>query len=217
MSNSIKELYDYELVKKCGRCKLICLNSNLYKNENMSDGLHPRCKFRAKKYYNENRDEVKQYYLDNRDRIKKYQLKNHDQNNTRMNECVKNRMKTDVDFRLIRDRRRRIHHALNGKSKSSSTREFLGIYNETYKKWMEFQMTPERKWDIIEIDHVKPICMFDVSKEEEIKETFCWKNTQPLFKHDHQKKGIKFIFLDYQIQCIKAYQFLRLNGHEGYY
>ena len=54
--------------------------------------------------------------------------------------------------------------------------------------------------------------MFDVSKEEELKEAFSWKNTQPLLKHDHQQKGTKFNFLDYQLQFIKAYQFLKWNG-----
>ena len=53
--------------------------------------------------------------------------------------------------------------------------------------------------------------MFDISKDGELTEAFCWKNTQPLLKHDHQLKGIKFIFLDYQLQFIKAYQFLKLN------
>ena len=45
-------------------------------------------------------------------------------------------------------------------------------------------------WSNIEIDHVKPNCMFDVTKDEELREAFSWKNTQTLLKHDHQKKGI---------------------------
>ena len=54
-------------------------------------------------------------------------------------------------------------------------------------------MTPEMNWTNTEIDHVKPICLFDVSEDEESKEAFPWKNTQPLLKHDHQLKGIKII------------------------
>ena len=67
----------------------------------------------------------------------------------------------------------------------------------------------------IENDHVKPICLFDVSKDGELREAFSWKDTQPLLKHDHQKKGTKYNFLAYQLQFIKAYQFLRVNGQEG--
>ena len=66
-------------------------------------------------------------------------------------------------------------------------------------------------WSNTENDHVKSICLFDMSKDEELREAFTWKNTQPLLKHDHQKKGTKFNFLDYQLQFIKAYHFLRLK------
>ena len=127
----------------------------------------------------------------------------------------KNKYKTDVKFRLIKNTRRRVHNALNGKLKSSSTKETLETDIETYRNWLEFQFTPEMNWSNTEVDHVKPICMFDVSKDEELREAFSWKNTQPLPKHDHQKKGANFNFLYYQLQFIKAYHFLKLNGQEG--
>ena len=66
-------------------------------------------------------------------------------------------------------------------------------------------------WSNIEIEHVKAYSLFDVSKDEELREAFSWKNTQPLLKHDHQKKATKFNFLDYQLQFIKAYHFIKLN------
>ena len=42
-------------------------------------------------------------------------------------------------------------------------------------------------------------------------EAFEWKNIQPLLKHDHQRKGTQFNFLDCQLQFIEAYQFIKLN------
>ena len=63
-------------------------------------------------------------------------------------------------------------------------------------------------WASIEIDHGEPICLFDVSKDKELEEALCRKNTQPLFKEVHQRKGIKPNFLVYLIQFIKSYQFL---------
>ena len=53
--------------------------------------------------------------------------------------------------------------------------------------------------------------MFDVSKDEELREAFLRKNIQPLLKQHHLQKGAKFNFLDYQLQFIKLYQFLKLN------
>ena len=72
-------------------------------------------------------------------------------------------------------------------------------------------MSPEMNWSKIEIDHFKPIRLFDVSKDEELREAFNWKNTKPLSKQAHVHKGTKFNFLDYRLQFIKAYQFLKLN------
>ena len=66
-------------------------------------------------------------------------------------------------------------------------------------------------WTNIELDHVRPISSFDISDDEQLKEEFNWKNTQLLLQHDHQKKGTKFNFLYYQLQFIKAYQFIKLN------
>ena len=66
-------------------------------------------------------------------------------------------------------------------------------------------------WEFLEIDHVKPICMFDCTKDEELTEAFNWRNTQPLLKQDHLQKGININFLDYQLKFINAYQFLKLN------
>ena len=128
-----------------------------------------------------------------------------------MEEYVKNRIKTDVNFRIIRNTRRRIHQALQGKTKSSSTRDILGIDIDLHRKWIEYQITPEINWSNIDIDHVKTSCMFDVTKGEELREAFNWKKTQPSLKQDHLQEGVKFNFLDYQLQSIKAYQFLKIN------
>ena len=96
-------------------------------------------------------------------------------------------------------------------SKSLSTKDILGIDLETYRKWIEWQMIEGMDWNNIQIDHVRCISSFDVSKNEELREVFNWKNTQPLLKEDNLKKGSKYNELDYRLQFIKAYQFLKLN------
>ena len=188
-----------EILKKCCRCEIVQGIENFNKDKNRKDGLCPYCI-----------DCRRKLYLKNLDKIKKY----NEQNKERRNIYLKNKRETDDKFRLISNTRCRIHHALNGKSKSISTKDILGIDIETYKKWIEWQMTPEMNWQNIEIDHVKAICLFDISNDEQLKEAFNWRNTQPLLKKDHQQKGIKFNVLDYQNQFIKAYQFLELNAQE---
>ena len=84
-----------------------------------------------------------------------------------------------MNFRLICRTRSGIFRALHGKIKSSSTLDILGVDVDTFRNWIVYQFTPERNWLNFEIDHVKPICMFDVSKDEGLKEGFNWTNTQP--------------------------------------
>ena len=66
---------------------------------------------------------MKEYQTFNKDKINIYNKNYFQHNKNKINESRKNRRKTDVNFRLICNTRRRIHHALNGKSKSSSTRD----------------------------------------------------------------------------------------------
>ena len=112
---------------------------------------------------------------------------------------------------MIKNTRRRFHKAVNRNTKSLATRGILGIDVETYGKWIDWRMTPEMNWSNIEIDHVMPVCMFNVSKDDESKEAFNWKNTQSLIKEVYFQKRVNFNFIDYQFQYIRPYQFLKLK------
>ena len=70
-------------------------------------------------------------------------------------------------------------------------------------------MTPEMNCTNIELDHVEPICTFDLSDDEQLKEAFNWRNTQPLLKENHLHTGTKSNFSDYQLQFIREYQFIK--------
>ena len=194
-------------MKICIKCEKISPKTDFYKNKNNKDG-----------HLNECKECSKNYTIRNQEKIKNYKKQYFHQNKEKLNEYKNNILKIELkhaNYRLITNSRSRIYKSLKGMTKRSSTKEILGIDIDLYRKWLEFQFTPEMNWSNIEIDHVKPICMFDVSDEEQLKEAFSWKNTQALLKHDHHQKGVKFNFLDYQLQFIKAYQFRKLNSHEG--
>ena len=50
MSSCIKDLYDYNLVRKCRVCKNNLLKSNCDKNTQSKDGLQSQCKFFVNDY-----------------------------------------------------------------------------------------------------------------------------------------------------------------------
>ena len=121
------------------------------------------------------------------------------------------RRQSNTKVRLKSNMRNRINKALKNKSKGFKAKEILGIDLETYKFWIEYQMSAEMNWTNIHIDHVKPISSFDVSNENELLEAFNWKNTQPLLKEENLRKSNKFNELEYHLQFVKAEIFLELH------
>ena len=175
---------------------MVQLIENFNEDKNWKNGLYPQCINCRKKFYFKKLDKIQIYDEPNKEKRNIY---------------LKNKRERDVNFRLISNTRNRIYKSMKFLTKQSSSRVILGIHIQTYRRWIEWQITPEMNWSNIEIDHVKPICKFNVSKDGELRGAFCWESTQPLFKKDHQYKGTKFNFLDDQLQMIKSYQFLKLN------
>ena len=109
MSSCIKDLYDYNLVKNCSKCGIISLESNFHKNENMSDGFNPKCKFCRKKYYVDNQDRLinkqKFYNKDNCDQIIEYQKKYKKQNRDQIIKYQKNYNKQNREKLKIYDKK----------------------------------------------------------------------------------------------------------------
>ena len=69
MSSYFKDLYDYDLVKKCCRCGSFSLKSNFRKKFKSKDGLDPRCRLCRIQYYDQSLTKVKEYHSDKRDQI----------------------------------------------------------------------------------------------------------------------------------------------------
>ena len=133
--------------KRCSKYKIdFFLKSNFYEDITKLNGYRTDRKICTNQYLYENRE--------------------------RKNLRERKRKATDAIYHLIRNTSCRVHHALNGRIKTSSTKKILRIDFESYKKWIEFRMTPEMNWSNIEIDQVKPLCMFDVSKNEQLKGAF---------------------------------------------
>ena len=163
-----------EILKKCFRCEIKQLIENFNKEKNRKDGLFPLCIGCRKDSYLENLDKISE---------------NIEQNREKRNTYLKNKRETDGNFRLISNTRNRIYKSLNGMTKQSATKPVLGIDIETYGKWLEFQFTPEMNWSNTEIDHVKPICNFVVSNDEEVRDAFKLEKHSALIERNSSTKG----------------------------
>lgn len=139
-----------------------------------------------RKYREKNEESLRQkkkaYYLKNGlEQAKKWQLK----------------MKTDINHVTKKKLRGRVYVALKRGIKSQCTMDLLGCSIEEFKMYFASKFTDGMNWDEymlgkIHIDHIKPCKLFDLTKDEEQKECFNYKNLQPLWAVDNLKKGVSY-------------------------
>lgn len=104
---------------------------------------------------------------------------------------------SNIEFRTKKRLRGRIYVALKRGIKSESTMVLLGCTIEYFKQYFESLFTEGMTWEKyadgeIVIDHIKPCILFDLTKEDQQRECFNYKNLQPLWKIDNLKKGITY-------------------------
>jgi hypothetical protein len=148
---------------------------------------------RHKCYYKNNKIEIltrsKNYYKQHRDKIigKKVVY-------------IINRLKTDTQFKLIKNLRNRINQAIKGDYKTGSAVRDLGCSIEFLKQYIESKFYSNMTWDnwgkVWELDHIVPLSHFDLTDREQFLKAVNYTNFQPLIIKDHQKKTIIDNFKD---------------------
>jgi hypothetical protein len=166
--------------KICTKCKQEKLVTDYYKHKNGKEGLNPVCKVCWK-------GENKVFEKNNprNDYRKSRYLIIKPEHNKKVAERSNERYKNDIEFKLLKLTRTRLHHFLKGRHKAEGTRAILGIDLTEYKEYLEKQFTKGMSWDKFvewEIDHILP-----VSKGG----SFHYTNTQPLWKVDNRIKSNK--------------------------
>jgi len=98
----------------------------------------------------------------------------------------------DPLVRLKESIRVRIYNGLKD-GKDRSTEQYLGCNISDYTLYLESKFTSEMSWDNYgtywEIDHIKPICKFNLLDEQEMYLCFHFENTQPLSKTENREKS----------------------------
>ena len=210
MSNCIKDIFDYDLVKKCSKCKIVKLKSNFHKRSKSSDGLQTQCVFCVKQY-------KKKYYLDNRDQIIENYKNYKKQNREKIRLYENNRRKTDLNFKIACNLRSRTSSAFKSKNvrKTYKTFDLLGCSYSFFKNWIIHQlygkMTVENYGSVWQIDHCLPIVSFNLLDENDLKKCFNWVNLRPMYSNDNNSKNDKIDHRLYLLQQIKANYFMKIK------
>jgi len=166
-----------------------------------------------KEYRQDNKEHIEQYRKDNKEARVEYDKQYRQDNKKATSEYMKqyrqgnkkaiaeykkqyekNRMQTDINFRLLKSCRRRLNHAIKGNSKSASAKKLLGCTLEYLRQHLEKQFTERMtfenygKW---QIDHIIPCSSFNMENEEEQRQCFHYTNLQPLWAEDNLRKSNK--------------------------
>jgi hypothetical protein len=166
--------------KYCSGCKLNKNLNKFYKNISTKDSLSTWCKNCKRKY---NKEHQKIYQKN--DHWKEYRKK-----------YFKNKKEKDPSFKLSSNIRIRIYTALKNNSKSNKTKRLLGCSIKQLKQYLESKFTEGMNWGNYglygwHIDHIIPCSSFNLSKPEEQRKCFNYKNLQPLWAIDNIKKSNK--------------------------
>lgn len=162
-----------------------------------------------REYRKANSDKQKEYYIKNKEKIinktkewrqanleydqqrrKAYRIANKD----KLNQHRRNRMKTDIQFRLGTALRRRLHTALKKNYKVGSAVNELGCSIEQFKTYLESKWLPGMNWENHglhgwHIDHIKPLASFDLTDKKQLEEACHYTNLQPLWAKDNIAKS----------------------------
>lgn len=203
--NCSQKLYD-EGYKTCCYCLTTLAIEHFYKN-NRNTGKLSDHDSRCKKCTSINLDKKKKAEYDkkylslNREILKlknqSYARNNKEKINAYKREYRKKRLKEDIQFHLHTKVRGRIYGALKARYsktiKSDKTIKLLGCSYAEYKIHIESLFTVGMTWEKvfngeIEIDHIKPVCSFDLRDTEQQRICFNYTNTQPLWAEDNVKK-----------------------------
>ena len=93
MSTCIKDLIDYDLVKKCLKCGNISLKIIFHNDKNREDGLQPHCKSCKKEYR-------RKYYIEHHDLELECHKKYRSDTKDKIIEYFKTRKKSDSKYKL---------------------------------------------------------------------------------------------------------------------
>jgi hypothetical protein len=152
-------------------------------------------------YYQKNKevrkDRAKKWHKNNRERTREMNRKSyqkHKEKRVRQSvEYERKKLKTDITLVIKKRLRARLKGALNGKIKSKSTMELLGVPHVDFLiTWLECKFKEGMTWEnrsLWHIDHIIPCSSFDLTKPEEQAKCFHYTNLQPLWASENLSKG----------------------------
>lgn len=196
----------------------------LYREKNL-DVIREKDKIRYYKNYEKSRETSKKYYKENREAITERRKlydedpKNREKARKRANEYYKkvnldpelkvrhrkqardrqrHRRRTDPIHRLLSNIRGGLWSCLKGRTKTSSSLDYVGLTAQELMEHLEAKFTEGMtrdnygKWHV---DHIRPLASYDFTgpdREDQLYKAWNYTNLQPLWAKDNMEKSAKW-------------------------
>lgn len=107
-------------------------------------------------------------------------------------EWCKRERNSNMNYRLKKSLAARLRTVL---VKTNSTMNYIGCNIQYLREWFEYNFTKDMNWDNYgsywSIDHIIPVCKFDLTNEDEKLKCWNWSNLVPVtIKYNSSKKNI---------------------------
>ena len=123
-------------------------------------------------------------------------------------EWCKKESQSNMNYRLKKSLASRLRTVL---IKNDSTMNYIGCNIQYLREWFEYNFTKEMNWDNYgsywSIDHIIPVCKFDLTIEIDKLKCWNWSNLMPVtIKFNSSKKDIDSNQVNYILEKIKIFK-----------
>jgi hypothetical protein len=129
------------------------------------------------------------------ERSRRWQVENKIRRRVTMRDWCARKQATDSNWVIRKNLATRLWWALRAKvCGSTNVLKLIGCSLPELRSHLQNQFLPGMSWDNYgewHIDHIRPCASFDLTKPEQQRECFNYRNLQPLWAVDNLKKGAK--------------------------
>ncbi len=123
-------------------------------------------------------------------------------------EWCKNERNTNINYRIKKSLAARLRSVLN---KNTTTMNYIGCNIQYFREWLEFNFTKDMNWgnyaSLWSIDHIIPVCKFNLSNEDEKLQCWNWSNMMPVtVKYNSSKKNINMDQIKYVMEQLEKFK-----------
>ena len=123
-------------------------------------------------------------------------------------EWCKNEHNTNINYRIKKSLAARLRAVI---VKNDSTMNYIGCNIQYLREWFEYNFTSEMNWDNYgsywSIDHIIPVCKFELTVEDEKLKCCNWTNLMPVtVKYNSSKKSIDMEQIQYIVNKIEKFK-----------